>query len=139
MIDIKELRIGNIVNYMQAVSDGVDYKRGVITSLTQNKAIVNGIGVKYCNLLPVILDRELIKKIGFDFDDKKILSYRYKDSSITLDMNESKSERIISYEEEYKEDGKYVIEKVTEIICNSLHELQNCYFAITNKELEIKL
>lgn len=141
MIDIKELRIGNIVNYLEDdCNRSASCKRGIITSLTPKKAIINGTGIKYCNLLPINLDEKILQDIGFEHDSYLIGDFsdmfRYKNDSISLCIGINHfNKRIISYDmEEYGES-----ECITEIICTSLHELQNCYFAITNKELEINL
>ena len=66
MIDKKELRLGNIVNYsVNNIEGGVTIERGVITALTQNKAIINGKSIKYCNLLPLYLDEKILDSLGF--------------------------------------------------------------------------
>ena len=140
MIDIKELRIGNIVNYLEDdCNRSASCKRGVITSLTPKKAIVNGIGIKYCNLLPINLNEKLIRKIGFDFKriNSTFADFRYKSELLLLEIDGYiiDDEKIISYIR--KKNYNNLAE--TEMKCTSLHELQNCFFDITNKELEINL
>ena len=135
MIDIKELRIGNIVNYLEDdCNRSASCKRGIITSLTTKKAIVNGTGIKYCNLLPVLLDEKILQGTGFE---RNIWGdFSYKNGWLSLDINgRNGDDRIISYITEKDDDNI----SLTEIECTSLHELQNCFFAITRKELEINL
>lgn len=139
MIDKNKLRLGNIVNYsVNNIEGGVTIERGAITALTQNKAIVNGKSIKYCNLLPLYFDEKILDSLGFEHDTHLFgdfkYKFRFKDTSISLYTDtKSSDDRIISYylEENYVNES----ELLTEIVCNSLHELQNCFFDITKREL----
>lgn len=140
MINKEDLRIGNIVNYaINQKEGGITLNRGVITALTENKAIVNNIAIKYCNLYPITFNETMLSLIGFCHDVTLIgtiqNTFRYKNSSIALIVNNSKINQITSYENIYKE----YTEPITQITCNYLHELQNCYYFITKTELEINI
>ena len=138
MINKEDLRIGNIVNYgINQKEGGITLNRGVITALTENKAIVNNIAIKYCNLYPITFNETMLNLIGFYHDATLIgvikNTFRYKNSSIALNVINSIANQITAYENIYKE----YVESIIQINCNYLHELQNCYYFIAKTELEL--
>lgn len=140
MINKNDLRIGNIVNYgINQKEGGITLNRGVITALTENKAIVNNIAIKYCNLYPIPFTETMLSLIGFYHDATLIgviqNTFRYKNSSVVLNVTNSITNQITAYENIYKE----YVESIIQINCNYLHELQNCYYFITKTELEINI
>jgi hypothetical protein len=123
MIEAKELRVGNWVNYLyewQSIDTIGLYSVGLTG---------NGINTTLENLSPIPLTPEILEKAGFS---KSMGSIWWEDSerlplseiakkffySICLSVN--KSEWI----------------DVTHI--KHLHQLQNLYFALTGEELELK-
>lgn len=138
MINKEDLRIGNIVNYgINQKEGGITLNRGVITALTENKAIVNNIAIKYCNLYPITFNETMLSSLGF-YPDATLIgviknTFRYKNSSVVLNVTNSITNQITAYENIYKE----YVESIIQINCNYLHELQNCYYFITKTELEL--
>ena len=133
MINKKELMLGNVVNYtINHVEGGVTVKRGYVTSLINNKAIVGWNNIKYCNLSPIPLTRELLLECGFSNDD---------DNNKNLFLCLSGESEFIEYDELDKKfyvlfadggDGGAIETKV-----KYLHQLQNLYYAITGCELDV--
>lgn len=136
MIDIRELRIGNIVNDDTNLSQEIGCKVvGIVESISEEN-----IELKYLrsdgdtfygeehprSLSPIPLTEELRLKLGFsqmnntDSDGKIKLSIVCDDDILYLTLNWN------SYQI-FKDPIKY------------LHQLQNIYFDLTGKELEVSL
>lgn len=115
-----ELRIGNWV--LSLGKDGVWYNSRV-SKLTQEEIIV-GVGFKR-ELKPILLSEYILLKSGFSNADK---------NSETWQWN-----RYWIGDFEISDQGDYFEHILGEVIIKYLHQLQNLYFALTGKELEIEL
>ncbi len=144
MVDVKELRIGNIVECYSSL-----HKKH--KSFEVNQILVDSIELIdtdesfeiLCDRLDGIpLTEELLLKCGFNKSDDYV--YEYKDNSDLLfdapnDWNNTDDYPvgISSIEPGYP--AMYIPHGEIIIRCLYLHELQNKFFAITGKELEVKL
>lgn len=109
MIKANELRIGNFVN--------LQYKDGTIERIVFDFEM--GWNMEYIN--PIPLTEEWLLKFGFEcieFDDKHN-QYRYIDRLIVIRDN-------------------VFTDYGTSVKLDSVHTLQNLYFALTNTELKLK-
>lgn len=129
MIDIRELRIGNIVNDDTNLAQDIGCKVvGIVESISEEN-----IGLKYLrsdgdtfygeehpiNLSPIPLTEELLLKCGFEKHKWGILTFY--NPLIELDCN-------------------FCLKGVDyNIHIQSLHQLQNIYFDLTGKELMVNL
>lgn len=130
MIKANELRIGNYVADIWTPSGKWQIKR-----FTNKTAHYGDFNCKVEHLLPIPLTEELLLKCGFNNE--------YKNGYIGIDVNNS--DFVLTYPKimgewqecfsfEFKAGG---ISKFKEILY--LHELQNLFFFLTGRELEIKL
>lgn len=126
MIDARELRIGNWVDYQ--MEDG-SYKPFRVVSLHVCKP-----EEKY--LEPIKLTPEILEKAGFkeEHTDEKDLFYTlkltddvYNPLGIISTLIFDEDCPVCLFPNKAKQD------------CKHLHQLQNLYFALTNSELEINL
>ena len=129
MIQPNELRIGNYINLHRYFTD--DNKNGI-----QKFSFDLSDGIK--RMTPIPLTEEILLKCGFikDFIDYK---HDYIDIIDWCIPNNGDYKFLFSIDKEInaKDDNiKYFYEE-TEI--KSLHHLQNIYWSITQKELEVKL
>lgn len=117
-MEAKELRIGNIV-YSKLDSANLSvYQIDALGCLLENN---NGCRwIELHDILPIRPTEEILLRCGF----KKVgkLNYKYNDFKITIFGGE-----FCFYTYHYK------------IIIESIHQLQNLYFSLTTKELEINL
>ncbi len=142
MVDVKELKIGNIVC--------VKYKDGshVVTSIVKDDAYSGGYCIQFDNgdkcsldyVIPMPLTEELLLKCGFkktgDFafeykDDADLIFDAPNDWNNTNDYPVGISSIDPGYPAMYIPHGEVIIR------CLYLHDLQNKFFAITGKELEV--
>ena len=121
MIDVRELRIGNLFQF--PVKDGLEYwdvcdilSNPPEVYFTQNEQYNH-----YTNLTPIQLTEDVLLKCGFD----------------ELDL--SNGSIIIYQNEEGKEDG-FIIRTLSNVkVFRHLHKLQNYYYALKEQELQIQL
>lgn len=124
-MDAKEFRIGNITNFGVVCEIGEDYFRVKDKENVQFKS-------KWADIKPIPLTEEWLLKFGFEKKgslfvlefDKKIMAISMIDKSYGLYNNQYCFQIGNSYNA-----GKHRIMYV--------HQLQNIYFALTNKELEL--
>ena len=129
MIDIKELRIGNLVSY-----DGRVFEIDTIAKeFPTLNTIEFGIGVvDWMNINPIPLTEEWLIKFGFEKDDVFDEFFTYLPiHDLCMDkLSFRVDEGFICYESiKYRTLLKHI---------QYVHSLQNLYFALTNQELEIK-
>ena len=122
MIEAKELRIGNLVNYIYSELDfslisGLTYEVPQLDEITCFQPL-------YDELQPIPITEEWLLRFGFEpfYINGKLTHYRIGLYFIKFDG-----------EDFYFELGKGMIIEVKHI-----HQLQNIYFALTQKELELK-
>ena len=115
MIKSNELRIGNWVSYLGAI---VQLDRHDLSDLFNPS-----IDMYEMDLEPIELTEEILLKCGFEF------------SHITGDERVFSNKKINLLINAYDNN----IIKFNVFIIKHLHQLQNLYFALTNKELEINL
>jgi len=126
MINAKELRIGNFVinaNKKNVKTENVKFTG--YSKLTDWYRI-NEIGDSFYD--PILLTEEILHKCSFG----KVGFYDnvYHLNNFRIYLDKSKNTFLLKYEE-----GNNNLE--IEVI--SLHQLQNLYFILTNKELEVEL
>jgi len=129
MIQANELRIGNLLERDGNIIEVVRIsKENVINYETAKEK--TGMHTNSGRVNPIPLTEELLLKCGFEVDDSdednKWLNLRY--GNIVFCSDESTNfERV------------YLRIYNTDIILESLHQLQNIFFALTNQELKIIL
>lgn len=118
-MNVKELRIGNFVNTL----DG-DFQIEEINTFDY-KVGLDGRIYNLMTVEPVLLTEEWLKKLGFvgrkDFMWKKQCGVQIIDGTFYF---------------AFKDIGNVLFHSVVE--CRYVHSLQNCYFALTGEELELK-
>jgi len=120
MIEPRELRIGNWVNF---IPDNGDFIVSSIDASNRLCKTINGLCMN--DIKPIPLTDEILLKCGFYWDKKKVylclnetaFRIRYSRNQLTLFQS---------------------IQYLTIPDIKHLHQLQNIYFALTQKELEIK-
>lgn len=134
MIQANELRIGNWVNYHNFNNDGnpryfkardIYFEDGKI-GLTDGRIQLPCTYLEY--IKPIPLTEEILLKCGFEGSKETIFT-----------RNDIGS---IYFRKPYLESSLYLIKAVSGDKMTSvthLHQLQNLYFALTGKELEVKL
>ena len=126
-MEINELRIGNYVSF-----HNVFYK---IVEIEKDRVLIeyhNG-ETDYCHIDyidPIELTEEILVKIGFE---KFVKSFRMELSGCRLDYFIDKTLYI------YKKHTNCCLIKDLEIKCEYIHQLQNSFFLLTGKELEVEL
>lgn len=132
MIQANELRIGNSVVYKNYYRDGTDKIwsiRGL--SIENSISLTNGriqMTTSLDNIYPIILSEEILFKFGFKWNDS---AQCYQDNSM---MELVKEEGIYPDYFLWHNNGM-----VGRNPMHYLHQLQNLYFALTGKELVVKL
>lgn len=158
MIAANELRIGNWVNVKVEGKDGLFDGNYQIEEIRKDVILFNnGIHPAYRMLYPIPLTEEILLKCGFEYilpydknDNWEMKLGNYKDSKEDpkLDGKDvlpvfcSSSDLIQEGRGAYvaicEDSGSYLANMhVNEILY--LHQLQNLYFALVGKELEVKL
>lgn len=124
-----ELRIGNWVKVHDPIFGVNTYKvatirdNGIITLNDNMSCLVD-------NIEPIELTEEILVKIGFE---KFVKSFRMELSGCRLDYFIDKTLYI------YKKHTNCCLIKDLEIKCEYIHQLQNSFFLLTGKELEVEL
>ena len=148
MIEQKELRIGNYVQFYRKIEDQ-DLSQASICSIFETDGdyyvkFEDGFCVNTeRGIKPISLSEELILKCGFTIHDNtqsdKEYIKKYSSGRTVLNYN------LVITKSCYKDSGEYrivVVGRVSDCeICNIkyLHQLQNIYFALTGKELMVNL
>lgn len=121
MIEANELRIGNWVNIKVEGKDGTFDGNYQIEEIRKDVILFNnGIHAAYRMLYPIPLTEERLLKCGFE---------RY--SGVKMRKEGFGFIGQIS--------GLFFYWSKRELEISSLHQLQNLYFALVGKELEVKL
>lgn len=129
-MDIKELRVGNIVRLKDHFVGGNAMVTGImkdrITSVNSVGTNIDSINIMYIEPIPIT--EELLLKCG-------LLKSHYSEKIFTI---EGESCVGIYYVEGKVFDIRRDSDRAS-ITCKYLHQLQNAYYLATGKELEIKL
>lgn len=126
MIQAKELRIGNFINVSLNGKNWI--KKVSIVGFETLRIVDNGKNIKVEQewITPIPLTEDILLKCGFDSD--MILATRegelryYGNGRMDIGGYESCTLSMVFISE-----------------CNYLHQLQNLYFALTGKDLEVEL
>lgn len=105
---------------------------GKIMSYVKFAGIDNDFLVSYEEIEPIPLTDEIIDKCGF-YREKTYMQWLHKVYDVIvliMDLDDRYKHSWITYNE---------FLEAPYIHCRYLHELQNCYFAVTGEELEVKL
>jgi hypothetical protein len=134
MIQANELRIGNY--YMFADCEGIVYRS--VKEIKHNQfglqSDYDGVNFEICK--PIILNEEWLVKFGFkkdNFEDNYIIEHPKDIVKYVLTENVlCRGLWILSVDQFYDKDYKYFSWDI-----KFVHQLQNLYFALTQKELKI--
>lgn len=127
MIDVRELRIGNIfkTSDCDCFRVGEVYEKEDGLYCVENGIDFNGSSLygSVEDLQPIPLTEELLVKCGMnECDDACVVRYSYRNGKFKMNINNIENGcQICSIEVKY------------------LHQLQNIYFDLTGKELEVNL
>ena len=141
-MDKKELRIGNYVKYngsvvsVYAISNPTPSKDKHFNNKARVTLWCNGLmDATIDEIEPIPITEELVLKIGFKKDVDANNRYRYVIDNCMFEIRLWDSGTLIKLEN-YCED---CVRKVHLPKTPNLHQLQNAYYLLTGKELEIKL
>lgn len=131
-MEAKELRIGNYIDLNGTIVKvaGVDAKKMVKHYLPETKQVVSKMENRVSNFKPVPITEEWLFKLGFEVKTQVATRCPFEclvKSGVSLITNSKKLIRF-GYSG-YCGSGEKEIKHV--------HQLQNLYFALTGKELEI--
>lgn len=137
MIDVRELRIGNVfkTSDCEIFKVGEIYKKEDGVSFVENRVDCNG-SLLYGaveDLQPISITEELLARCGMkECDDACIIRYAYRNGKFKMNIMICDLKKyILSIND---------IEKGFQI-CNMevkyLHQLQNIYYDVTGKELDV--
>lgn len=130
MINKNELRFGNIVQEIIPISGSLAEKQRVNKTMYKiNTHTFNREDFEKW-FAPIPLTEEILLKCGFkDSGNDELLIYNELDYENQLALHFTKEGLSFVFEQYVESNIKY----------NYLHQLQNLYFALTGKELEINL
>ncbi len=132
MIDVNELRLGNYI--LQKQNNKIS---AVACSFIHFEWMQKG----YKDLYPIVLKPELVEKHGFIENKKYPLLPDAHEYILAVPVQGSNKNEIVVYVKNNKECfGRAVVNNFP--ASNNfyhLHQLQNLYFALTGREMEIKL
>ena len=134
MIDIKEFRIGNLVNFMWhslqilSVMGYATIQNGIIT-IKDKLALSNEFG-EVCEIV-----YEDDKNINYIKITNEILEKWFGFEKIDVDYFKLKTENFYCHIDE--QGFGFALEHDNFYICKYVHELQNLYFALMGKEITI--
>lgn len=134
MINANELRIGNFVYFSYEYSKKRINRVCSIKSLDVDATVVNDIGAPLCirydtdSIQPIPLTPEILEKVGFKITPGKLFDYYQLAVNVRVSLNTNGSVP-----------NKYLFMNELRMPCESVHQLQNLFFALTGTELEIKL
>lgn len=121
MIDVKELRIGN---YVLPINDsGREAKIGTVFAINNNFVSVNGNNNPYDNhrIEPVLITENILSKCNF--------------------VKQERGDTVVYYNPLMELDAYFRLNRVDyyNIEVKYLHQLQNLFFDLTGKELEVSI
>lgn len=122
MIDPKELRIGNLVEWYGVPLKVTGIRDGIYTESPPRHLVEN---LPMCDINPIPISPEWLERFGF---------YRHRDSfSLSFGIYDAEFDTKNGYF--YLSCNEY--EDLVEHI-KYVHQLQNLYFALTGEELKVK-
>lgn len=128
MLDVKQLRIGNLVFYKNEMLP-IDTLHGDNTlRLIQGGKSIGCFGPSW--IKGVRLTLEILQQFGFKHDDLSFHHITYEKEPLAVNFEKSI---------DLEPDEVTVFLEDRELECNYLHQLQNLFFVLTGKELEVKL
>lgn len=131
MLKTKELRIGNFVYFNDNIFEGQKNKIVEIEKISKNfvydKINKNTIIGELQNYKPIEINKEILLKLGFIWTD--VIPYH--NEPILKDCFFGYSENEIHLFSDYPHESLKRIKYV--------HEFQNIYFSLTNKEIKFKI
>lgn len=128
-MDVKELRVGNKIWRPDCYDEVVEIREKGIIGLDSLRGLIT-----YGEIEPIPITEELLLKIGFKKDVDANNRYRYAIDNCLFEIRLWDSGTLIKLEN-YCED---CVRKVHLPKTPNLHQLQNAYYLVTGKELEIK-
>lgn len=141
-MEANELRIGNYVMFNQ--EQFTNNKNHQEVELICNDGVVlKTFSYPYQEIQPIPLTEEWLVKFGFgvhhdiNYNEYKILlNYKsgFTDTLVVIDKGGDLNNPIYLYSLKSNTDKSYMFLKTYDYV----HQLQNLYFALTNKELKIK-
>jgi hypothetical protein len=128
-METNELRLGNLVVYNDEIvkATGLHYNMFECGNPADENWMCTG---RISEVQPIQLTEEILVKIGFE---KFVKSFRMELSGYRLDYFIDKTLYI------YKKHTNCCLIKYLEIKCEYIHQLQNSFFLLTGKELEVNL
>lgn len=126
----QELRVGNKIWRPCCYDEVVEIRENGIIGLDSLRGLI-----PYSDIEPIPITEKLLLKIGFKKDIDANSLYRYAIDNCLFEIRLWDSGTFIKLEN-YCED---CVRKVRLPKTPNLHQLQNAYYLLTGKELEIKL
>lgn len=125
-MNTKELRIGSIIRYKYGEDE-----YNTVTSISEEVVTIDTITWDYLgfdDIEGIPLTAELLERMGFEKNVKHYVSVVYEKTTYECDFS------LERWEDEYE---WFMVNEQTNLGIKHVHQLQNLYFALCGKELEI--
>lgn len=135
MVNVNELRIGNLITYLEEiyVINGIKYEelnpnKWRISFITIDGKLGNAKGVDWIG--PIPLAPEWLERLGFEYKDGASDYGHYRHNLVYIYEHDS-DPGLFHFSRGHMEGAKVEVKHV--------HQLQNLFFALTGEELNAKL
>lgn len=135
MIPSSELRIGNLVSFVEDANRYKDYHE--VTDINTQIALCHNGDVDTGELFPIPLTPDILEKCGFVKNKLGEMSIEVTDPSFHLELMEGKENYFypsITQTPDMDEERTVWLNRI-----NSLHQLQNLFYCLVGEELSINL
>ena len=129
-MEAQELRIGNKIWRPCCYDEVLEIRENGIIGLDSLRGLIS-----YSEIEPIPITEELLLKIGFKKDVDANSLYRYAIDNCLFEIRLWDSGTLIKLENHCED----CVRKVHLPKTPNLHQLQNAYYLVTGKELEIEL
>ena len=134
-METKELRLGNIVNYL----NGSSWLQGKVTSIGESRCVVETVSVKAINMQGIVITDEWLLKLGFiereDTIEEGYPTYWPLQGNGRFRIYYSDFNQKFNFDVFDFKSGDCV-ERILTI--DHIHQLQNLFFNLTGEELIVK-
>lgn len=137
MIKANELRIGNLLLLLAERREVININEKVVT-VKSKSGYIRGVDIDLGGLSPIQISEKILKRSGFKAEKNKKCKFKLWHFPSLINCNNlfillhNKPYFVASVKTAIYLNDNHLME------CRYVHQLQNLYFALTGKELEIK-